>query len=588
MRNSAGDTGGERTLLQEAMRKLRGGFVSVLIFSFFLNLLMLATPLYMLQIFQRVLSSGHLQTLLYLTLITIFALLILGALLAIRSWILARLSGWLSAAVSGRLVSANLTLSLEGSATGAQPLRELAHIQSFMGGSGITALFDAPWIPVFIAAIWLMHPWLGGLAAASALVLFALAILNEFTTRVPQREANRLQAKAHQFIDTSLRNSEAVQAMGMLPGVIKRWHTMQNEVLSRQGTSTARAGTIIGLSRFIRLSVQVGTLGLGAMLVIGGELNPGQMIAASILLGRALAPVEQSLAGWRNFVTARSAYGSLQELLQNVPEQPQTISLPRPKGRLELANVTFKPQSASRPILQLIRFSLEPGETLAIIGPSGAGKSTLCRLLVGVWPPTIGTVRLDSAEVHTWNREEFGSHIGYLPQDVELFAGTVRENIARMGEAGDQEVIAAATLADMHDTILRLQNGYDTQIGPGGALLSAGQRQRIGLARAFFREPVFLVLDEPNSSLDSAGEAALRRSLKTFREKGATVVVVAHHASMLATADRILVLREGKAAAFGPRDEVLARISGGAPGQASGAPQAAKLAGAIPLKPGAG
>jgi PrtD family type I secretion system ABC transporter len=550
------------TPLQQTLRKLRSGFAAVTVFSFFLNLLMLATPLYMLQIFQRVLSSGHLPTLFYLTLATIFALLILGTLYTIRSWILNRISAWLSASMGSPLISASLTSTLAGTATGAQPLRDLGHIQAFIGGSGITALFDAPWIPVFIAAIWLMHPWLGGLAAASAVALFILAVLNELSTRKPQAEATKGQVKAHQFVDTTLRNSEAVQAMGMLPDVLARWSRLQGGALAQQGTASAWSGTIMGLSRFLRLSVQVAILGLGAMLVLQGELHPGQMIAASILLGRALAPVEQSLAGWRSFVMARSSYAALQQLLHSAPERPAGISLPPPKGRLEVSNVTFKPQTADKPILQRVSFTLEPGMTLGIVGPSAAGKSTLCRLLVGVWPPTLGSVRLDSADVHAWNRTELGRHVGYLPQDVELFAGTIRENIARMGEAADEEVIAAAKLADIHDMVLRLPHGYDTEVAPGGALLSAGQRQRVGLARAFLREPVFIVLDEPNSNLDRVGEAALRRSLATLKERGSTIVLVAHHAGMLEAVDRLLVLREGKVEAFGPRNDVLAHIAG--------------------------
>jgi PrtD family type I secretion system ABC transporter len=272
--------------------------------------------------------------------------------------------------------------------------------------------------------------------------------------------------------------------------------------------------------------------------------------------------VEQSLAGWRTFVTARSSYATLQQLLQSARERPPGISLPAPTGRVTVENVTFKPPTAEKPILQRLSFGLEPGTTLGIIGPSAAGKSTLCRLLVGVWPPTIGSVRLDSAEVHAWNREEFGQHVGYLPQDVELFAGSVRENIARMGEATDEEVIAAAKLADIHEMVLRLPNGYETEVSPGGALLSAGQRQRVGLARALLREPVFVVLDEPNANLDRAGEAALRHSLLALKAKGSTIVLVAHHASMLEVVDQLLVMREGKIEAFGPRNEVLAHISG--------------------------
>jgi PrtD family type I secretion system ABC transporter len=554
---------GHPTALQEALQKVRKGFFSVAVFSFFLNLLMLATPLYMLQVFQRVLASGHLPTLFYLTLVTIFALMILGFLYTIRAWILSRISGWLSGALSGQLISASLKSSLAGSPSGSQPLRELGQMQAFISGVGITALFDSPWVPVFIAVIWLMHPWLGGLALASAILLFILALLNELLTRKPQREANKEQARAYQFADASLRNAEAVQAMGMLPKLLERWHTLHAGALEEQGTAGARSASILGLSRFVRLSVQVGILGLGAMLVLAGELTPGQMIAASILLGRALAPVEQSIAAWRTFISARTSYSRLQELLTALPEQPPTIVLPPPQGQIHVENMSFRPPTAEKPILQRINFNLAPGEMLGVVGPSAAGKSTLCRLLVGVWPPTVGAVRLDSAEVHTWNREEFGRYVGYLPQDVELFSGTVRDNISRMGEADDSEVIEAAKLADVHEMILRLPHGYDTQIGPEGAMLSGGQRQRVGLARALFREPKVLVLDEPNANLDRVGEMALIRALKTLREQGTTIILVVHHASILETVDKLLVLREGKMDAFGPRNEVLAHLKSG-------------------------
>jgi ATP-binding cassette subfamily C protein/ATP-binding cassette subfamily C exporter for protease/lipase/ATP-binding cassette subfamily C protein EexD len=552
--------GREPTALQEALRKTRTGFVAVAMFSFFLNLLMLATPLYMMQVFQRVLSSGHLPTLFYLTVVTVFALFILGTLSAIRSWVLGRISGWLSGALSGRLIATSVSKSLTGDNTGAQPLRELGQVRSFIGGGGITAMFDSPWVPVFIAIIWLMHPWLGTLALASAVMLFALALLNEVATRDPEREASQQQSKAYEFAETSVRNAEVVHAMGMLPALVARWNELQQGALDRQGSASSWTASILGVSKFVRLSVQVGILGLGATLVLSGELTPGAMIAASILLGRALAPVEQSISAWRTFVVARASYGRLQNLLQTTPEQAPSIALPTPAGRIEVENLTFKPKTAARPLLQRISFVLEPGETLAIVGASAAGKSTLCRMLVGVYPPTLGSVRLDAAEVHAWNREEFGRHVGYLPQGVELFTGTVRENIARMGECEDSDVIAAAKLADVHEIVLRLPDGYDTQIGEGGALLSAGQRQRLGLARALLRRPRVVVLDEPNANLDRFGETALLRALNTLKQNGTTVVIVAHHASMLQSVDKLLVMRDGKMDAFGARNDVITHL----------------------------
>ncbi len=551
----------QKTVLQQALSRSRTAFLSVAVFSFFLNLLMLATPLYMLQVFSRVLSSGHVPTLFYLTLVTIFALLILGLLSMIRSWILLRISSWLSTSLSGPLITASLSNTLSGNTTGAQPLRDLGQIQSFIGGMGITALFDAPWVPIFIGAIWLMHPWLGIVALTSAIVLFVLALINEMTTREPQHDANREQAKAYQLADSSIRNAEAIHAMGMMPGLLAKWDKMNSSAMQLQGMANSRSATILGLSKFIRLSVQVSILGAGAMLVIRSELTPGQMIAASILLSRALSPVEQSIAGWRTFIAARTSYERLQNLMRAWPESPTSTSLPVPEGLLEVENVSFAPPAAEKPILVKVSFSLSPGEMLGVVGPTGAGKSTLIRLLMGIWAPTVGTVRLDSADVHTWNREEFGRYVGYLPQDVGLFSGTVRENIARLGDASDQDVIQAAQMADAHEMILRLPNGYDTVLGDGGIMLSAGQRQRIGLARALLRQPRLVVLDEPNTALDREGEAALLKTLRALKESGTTIIMVVHRTNMLENVDKLLFMYNGKLAAFGEKEIVLNYIN---------------------------
>lgn len=550
------------TALDHAMKGAKEGFGAVAVFSFFLNLLMLATPLYMLQIFQRVLGSGHGYTLIYLTLITLFALLVLGLLFSIRTLILGRLSSWLNGALSSHLIAASLHSALAGDPRGSQPLRDLGQVQSFIGSTGITAMFDSPWVPVFVAVIWYMHPWLGMLALTSAILLFVLALVNELGTRAPQREAQQEQGRANQFADSSLRNAEVVQAMGMLPSLLGHFQGLNGKALDKQAIASGRSAAIQGLSRFVRLSVQVGILGLGASLVLDSQLTPGQMIAASILLGRALAPVEQSIAAWRSFVMARSSYERLQTLMHNTPEETPAMELPPPKGQVQVENVSFIPPGADKPVLRGINLALAPGQTLVVVGPSAAGKSTLCRLLVGVWSPSIGTVRLDGAEVASWNREAFGRHVGYLPQDVELFNGSVRQNIARMGEAEDQEVIEAAQLADVHEMVLRLPQGYDTPVGVGGATLSAGQRQRIGLARALLRNPRIIVLDEPNASLDRAGEAALLRALNLLKKSGTTLIIVAHHASMLGGADCILALKDGRVGAFGPKQEVMTYLRG--------------------------
>ena len=567
------------TAMQVALSNLRSGFIGVGIFSFFLNLLMLATPLYMLSVYQRVLTSGHQGTLLYLTRVTVFALLILGGLYTWRGWLLSRIRGWLSAKLRDRVLAASLGSTLSGSPAGAQPLRDLGQLQSFIGGQGVATLFDSPWVPVFVFVIWLMHPWLGVLALCSAIVLFVLAWLNELITRKPQRAANQQQSKAYQFAESSLRNAEIVQALGMMPSLQSHWQSINAEALQNQDSASTRGAIIVGVSRFTRLSVQVGILGLGATLVLAGELSPGHMIAGAILLGRALAPVEQAMTAWRGFISSRGGYGRLQTLLRTFPEDRESIELPDPVGNITVSNLGFKPAQVAKPILQNVSFALPAGEMLALIGPSASGKSTLCRLLMGVWPPTVGNVRLDSAEVHSWDRVVFGRHVGYLPQGVELFAGTVRQNIARMKDGPDQAVIDAAIQADVHEMILHLPDGYDTRIGAGGAGLSAGQRQRIGLARALYGDPIFVVLDEPNANLDRLGEAALIRALHALKARKVTVIIVVHHAALLEVVDKILILKDGQVDSFGPRNEIIAALKGGE--RVPQAPQAGLSASAV-------
>jgi len=548
------------TALQQALQRLRTAFIGVGVFSCFLNLLMLATPLYMLSVYQRVLTSGHQDTLIYLTVATVFALLVLGILYWLRGWLLNRISGWLSAEVSGPVLAANLVNVLRGSSAGSQPMRDLGKVQAFIGGQGLAVLLDSPWVPIFVVIIWIMHPVLGILALCSAIILLLLAWINELLLRSPQRAANQQQAKAFQFAETSLRNAEVVQAMGMMPNLRKHWQDLNVISLGEQDLANSRSAFIIGCSRFLRLTAQVGVLGLGAALVLKGELSAGHMIAGAILLGRALAPVEQAMGAWRSFVTARSSYARLQQLLHDIPEQIAAIELPDAKGFIDVENMSYIPYGAEKPILKDISFSLNPGESLSIIGPSAAGKTTLCGLLVGVWPPTTGAVRLDSADVHNWDRQAFGEAVGYLPQDVELFSGSIRENIARMGESCDEQVIAAAQLADVHDMILHLNDGYDTQIGIGSTTLSAGQRQRIGLARVLYGNPKVVVLDEPNANLDRIGELALVRTLSILKAQGVSVIMVVHQANMLAHVDKILMLRDGHIEAFGLRDEIIAKL----------------------------
>jgi len=561
--------GGAGTPLRRAIGSALRGFVFIGVFSFFLNLLMLVTPLYMMQIFDRVLASGRTETLIYLTVIAGFALLVLGLLEIVRNRVLTRISTWLDRRLSGTLIASAVASRLAGAPVGAQPLRDLASLRGYVGSSAVFPLFDSPWVPVFVAVIWLMHPWLGILALASAVVLFLLALANDLLTRRPLTEANGLTVGAQARAEAAVRNADVVQAMGMMPGLLGDYERANERALGYQQRAGDRAGAVLGLSKFVRLFVQVAILGAGAYLVLNDQLTAGGMIAGSILLGRCLAPVEQAIGAWRQLVGARAAYGRLQRLLGAMPERRHAAGLPEPTGRLSVERASFVPPGSNRPVLKSVSFSLEAGEALGVIGPSAAGKSTLCRLLVGVHAPSAGSVRLDGAETHSWERSEFGRHVGYLPQDVELFAGTVRDNIARMTEGDMPSVIAAAKLAGVHDMVLRLAEGYETWIGEDGAVLSAGQRQRIGLARALYGGPRLLVLDEPNANLDQDGEAALLHAIAKMKARGTTVVMVAHRPSAMIHIDRILVLRDGVVETVGPRDEVLKKVTGPRPADAN-------------------
>ena len=559
------------TALDAALREAARGLAVVGGLSLFLNLLVLVSPLYMLQVFDRVLASGHVETLVALTLVAGFALLVLGVLEVIRGRLLLRIGGWLERTLSGPVLAASLADALAGRAIGAQALRDLAQLRSFLGSQGIVPILDAPWTPLFVVVIWLLHPWLGGLALASATLLFALALANELATRGPLKAASEVAIAAQRQSETALRNAEVVHAMGMLPALLQRWHAANDRVLGHQAAAGDRAALIVGASKFLRLFVQILTLGLGAFLVLAGELTGGGMVAGSILLGRALAPVEQAIAGWKGLLAARASHLRLKELLRRHPERPPAIRLPRPEGRLSVHDLGFTAPDSDRPILKAVTFELAAGEVLAVVGPSGSGKSTLCRLITGLWPPSAGRVRLDGAEVHSWERSDFGRHVGYLPQDVELFAGTVRDNIARLAAAPDEMVIRAARLAGVHEMILRLRAGYATEIGPQGAALSGGQRQRIGLARAMFGEPRLVVLDEPSASLDAAGEAALIDAIGRLKAGGTTVILVAHRPSLLVHVDRLLVLRDGTGGLFGPRDQILPQLTAPRPARAAAA-----------------
>jgi ATP-binding cassette subfamily C protein len=479
-----------------------------------------------------------------------------------RAFVLTRASIRLDRLLANRVVAATFENTMRLGASRTQPLRDFDNFRQFITGAGIHALFDAPWVPIYIFVIFLLHPLLGGFALGCALVLVAMALLNQWLVRTPLHEANEASVRNYSFTDTSLRNSEVVQAMGMVAGLLERWARDRNRVIERQTVASDRAAATSSAIRFLRLAMQSLILGLGAYLVIERLTTVGAMFAASILLGRALQPVEQLVGSWRSLISAREAYQRVRELLTANPPSDPTMNLPRPDGHLSVEGLTYALPKTNKPVLRSISFRLAPGDVLGVIGASGAGKSTLARQIVGVLSPTMGAVRLDGADVSIWPRESLGRHIGYLPQDIELFADTVAANISRFRRhADDGEVIEAAQLAGVHDIVLRVPQGYETQVGEGGSTLSGGIRQRIGLARAVYGRPSLVILDEPSSNLDTDGDAALLACIAELKKRGTTVVMITHRPNTLGAVDKLLVLQEGVAQMFGPRQEVLERLT---------------------------
>ena len=538
-------------------------FYGVGIFSAVINLLYLVPSIYMLQIYDRVLASQSEVTLVMLSLIVLGVYLLMGALEWVRSQILVRLGNQLDLVLAERVFTAaferNL-LSRQGGAAGTA-MNDLTNIRQFITGNGTFAFFDAPWAPIYVVVVWLFHPLLGLLALLGMLILLTLAWVNERQTQEPLSEAGKAANTGAAFASNSLRNAEVIEAMGMLPALRSRWQQLQNRVLEQQSIASDKAGLIGAASKVTRLALQSAALGVGALLVIENEMTAGMMIAGSILTGRALAPIDLLIGTWKPFVGARAAYGRLVELLTQFPLRKSGMSLPRPQGNLSVEGASLILPGTQTTVLRGVSLFLPAGQVLAVVGPSASGKSTLARVLVGIWSVTQGKVRLDGADVFRWNKEELGPWLGYLPQDVELFGGTVAENIARFGEIDNVKVIAAATKAGLHEIILRLPQGYDTPIGEAGAALSGGQRQRVGLARALYGDPVLVVLDEPNANLDETGERALVQALLKLREEKVTVVLMTHRRSILGLADQLLVLRDGVIQIYGPRQQVLDELA---------------------------
>ena len=543
----------ERNSLQAAYSKYRAAFAATLIFSMFTNLLMFIGPIYMLQIYDRVLSSRNTTTLVALSVIAVTLLLAYGLLEYTRTRLLVRAGLQFDEVLAHPTFHLVVKQQTAAPGSGAQiALSDVDKVREFITGQGILAFFDAPWVPLFLGLCFAFHPWLGMVATGGAIVIFALALANEFSTRGTLAEAGRAGNGASQFVGATMQNAEVIRALGMEKPLTKRWLSQHDEMLDHQAKASGRGGMVVASSKFVRMSLQVAILGTGAYLAMLQEISPGIMIAASIVMGRALAPVEQAVQQWKQFVGARQSHARLKRLFAGVRPDEDKIEMPEPKGALRVEGLFGMVPGGKEPILRNISFDLEAGEVMALIGPSGSGKSTLVRHLVGAAQPAGGAVRLDGTEIQHWDPEQLGKHLGYLPQDVKLFRGSVGENVSRFqDDVTDEDIVSAAKLAGAHELVQQLPDGYGTDVGDNGNHLSGGQKQRVGLARAVYREPCLIVLDEPNSNLDNHGEQALAKCIQELKAKGKTVILVTHKTGLLAQSDKTLMLVNGVVEKFG-------------------------------------
>jgi ATP-binding cassette subfamily C exporter for protease/lipase len=548
--------------LAQTLAGFKSAFRTVGIFSAIINLLMLVPSIYMLQVYDRVLPSRNEITLLMLTGIMLGAYALMSALEFVRSFVLIRVGARLDMQLNKRVYTAAFEHNLKSGGTNAgQALQDLTNIRQFMTGNALFAFFDAPWFPIYLVVIFLFDTSLGIFALVGSAILLALAYVNEVVSRKPLAEASTMSVASTNLATNNLRNAEVIEAMGMLPNLMHRWYTLHGKFLQLQAEASEKAGIVQSATKFVRLSLQSLVLGLGALQVIEGKMTPGMMIAASILMGRALSPVELVIGVWKQLGTTRSAYKRLSDLLSANPPREAGMELPAPTGAVSLEAVTSGPPGSKVPVIKGLSFAIQQGDVLGLIGASGSGKSTLARLLVGVWPAINGKVRLDGADIYQWNKDQLGPHIGYLPQDIELFGGTVSENIARFGEIDPEQVILAAKRAGVHEMILQFPKGYDTMLGDGGAGLSGGQKQRLGLARAMYGDPALIVLDEPNSNLDEVGEQSLVAAISDLRQRGKTIVLITHRMSIIGITNKLLLMRDGTAQMFGPTSQVLNQLT---------------------------
>jgi len=549
------------TKLEQVLKETRKSFFFVGFFSFFVNILMLIPSIYMLQVYDRVMASRSIETLILLTIIVVFLFATMGVLELVRSRILVRIGNKMDIALNGYLFDVIFNHArLNPAQASSMPVTDLIKIRQYMTGNGVFALFDSPWFPIYLFVMYIFSPWFAAFTIFAALVIMTITIINEKTTKKDLSNANKMNNLSMQYLNKNLQNAEVVHAMGMNDNIKNKWLEKHHGFLKTQASASDKAGKWANMSKTLRQLFQSLTYGIGAFLAINGLLSAGVIIAGAVLMGRALQPLDLLTNSWKGFADAKGAYKRLNTLLREVPELPETMQLPAPKGEIKVENIVVTPPGAKAPVLKGISMNIPQGMTVGIVGPSASGKSTFARAILGVWPLVAGKVRLDGADIHQWDSIDLGKYIGYLPQDIELFEGSISENIARFTEVDPESVVEAATIAGVHQMILSLPNGYDTIVGAGGSTLSGGQRQRIGLARALYKKPPFIVLDEPNSNLDEEGDKALLNAILNMKENGSTIIVITHRPNILAVVDNLAVFAQGALSMYGPRNEVLAKL----------------------------
>lgn len=543
----------------------------ILMFGFITNILLLATSIYSMQVLDRVLSSGSIETLVMLTIVVIIALLLLSLIQGARSFSMTMMGSWFENKLS-KIVFANAIRSaLESRANAnSQQLRDLQTVKTYLTSPGLVSIMDTPWAIIFIIVLFILHTYLGLLALFGGAIVIIVGLISDRATKSLIETNNDNFIKSMKQVDQATRNAEIIEVMGLLKNINNSWDKINDKVQTTQSLSNKRQAVFAEITKFVRLVLQICVTGMGAYLVLRGELSSGAMIASSSLVARALAPFEVVINSWKGYVNARKSYDRLDKAFVKHVDADNAMSLPVPEGRISVENIYFAPQGSQKHIIKGMNFIVEPGDVLVVMGNSGSGKTSLAKLMVGAWQPLIGAIRIDGASIKDWNRQELGQYIGYLPQDIELFSGTVKENIARMDTNPDPDaVVMAAQLAGVHDMILQLPNGYDTEIGMDGSTLSGGQKQRIALARTFFGDPKIIVLDEPNASLDSYGEAALAAAIEFAKEKKITVIIISHRTPILSLATKILMVKDGMVAAFGPKEQVMEQMKKAAAGAGS-------------------